>query len=44
MHDHGFIKKKKKNLFYDLNKQKIQEKIQDETQKIQEKTQDQHDS
>ena len=34
MHDHGFIKKKtKKNLFYDLN-----------TQKIQEKTQNQHDS
>ena len=38
------LKKKTKNLFYDLNKQKIQEKTQDETQKFQEKTQDQHDS
>lgn len=44
MHDHGFIKKKKKKLFYDLNKQKIQEKTQEQTQKIQEKTQNQHDS
>lgn len=38
------LKKKKKKLFYDLNKQKIQEKTQEQTQKIQEKTQNQHDS